>query len=60
VVYFIEEGISTSVAILCITLGAYTRVAHGDYMPIKIDGRLIGLVLSSQSTIVHLRLVKHL
>jgi hypothetical protein len=29
------------------TLSAYTGVAYGEYIPVKVDGRLIGFVLSS-------------
>jgi hypothetical protein len=37
----------SSVSSLCTMLRSYKRVVHGEYMPTKVYGRLIGLVLSS-------------
>jgi hypothetical protein len=50
---------AVNVAVLCTTLSANKRVAHGEYMLVKLDGRLIRLVLSSWSTIVHLKQLKN-
>jgi hypothetical protein len=41
-------------------INLYMRVSHGEYMPVKVDGRRIGLVLSSQNTIVHLKQLQNI
>jgi hypothetical protein len=41
-------------------INSYMRVSHGEYMPEKVDGRRIGLVLSSQNTIVHLKQLQNI
>jgi hypothetical protein len=50
----------SSVVVMCTTLSAYMRVAHGEYMPTKIDERHIELVLSSRSIIVLLKQLQKL